>query len=70
MAIVEVLGVYVVPEAPEPVHLSEFVVRESPGFDPAAFVQPDPGQPEESWQTASVSTADDVVRCGGSTACE
>jgi hypothetical protein len=52
VASVEIVGVYPVPEAPEPVHLIEVVVRDSPGFDPAAFVQPDPGQPEGNWQTA------------------
>src|SRR5688572_4981561 len=52
MASIEIVGVYPVPEAPEPVHLIEVVVRDSPGFDPAAFVQPDPDQPEENWQTA------------------
>jgi len=46
------MGVYPVPEAPEPVHLIEVVVRDSPGFDPAEFVQPDPDQPDENWQTA------------------
>ena len=24
----------------------------TPGFDPARFVQPDPGEPEENWQVA------------------
>jgi hypothetical protein len=52
VATVEIVGVYPVPEAPEPVHLIEVVVHDSPGFDPAAFVQPDPDQPEENWQTA------------------
>jgi hypothetical protein len=52
MATVEVVGVYPVPEASEPVHLLEVVVRDSPGFDPTAFVQPDPGQPRENWQVA------------------
>jgi hypothetical protein len=52
MAAVEIVGVYPVPETPEPVHLVEVIVRDSPGFDPGAFVQPDPDQPEENWQTA------------------
>ena len=52
MATVEVIGDYLVPGAPEPVHLVEVVVRDSPGFDPGAFVQPDPARPEENWQTA------------------
>jgi hypothetical protein len=52
MSSVEVVGVYAVPEAPEPCHLVEVVVRDSPGFDPAEFVQPDPDQPKENWQTA------------------
>jgi hypothetical protein len=52
VASVEVIGVYPVSEAPEPVHLIEIVVRDSPGFDPGEFVQPDPDQPEENWQTA------------------
>jgi hypothetical protein len=52
MASVEVVGVYPVPEAHEPVHLIELVVRNSTGFDPASFSQPDPDQPEENWQVA------------------
>ncbi len=52
VASVEVIGVYPVPEAPEPIHLIEIVVRDSSGFDPAEFVQPDPTQPEENWQVA------------------
>jgi hypothetical protein len=52
VASVEVIGVYPVPKAAEPVHLVELVVRDSPGFDSADFVQPDPGEPEENWQTA------------------
>jgi hypothetical protein len=49
---VDVIGVYPVPESVEPVHLVELVVRDSQGFDPADFVQPDPGQPQDNWQTA------------------
>jgi len=52
MATVEVIGVYAVPEAPEPCSLVEVVVRESTGFDPAAFTQPDPTQPQDNWQVA------------------
>jgi hypothetical protein len=52
VASVEVIGVYPVPETPEPVHLVEIVVRNSPGFDPGDFVQPDPDRPESNWQTA------------------
>jgi hypothetical protein len=52
MASVEVVGLYPVPEAPEPVHLIELLVRDSPGFDPAKFVQPDLNEPEENWQVA------------------
>ena len=49
---VEVIGVYPVEGALEPVHLVEVVVRDSPGFNPGDFVQPDPDQPDENWQTA------------------
>jgi hypothetical protein len=49
---VEVVGVYPVPEAPEPCHLIEVVVRGSPGFDPGDFTQSDPDQPRDNWQTA------------------
>jgi hypothetical protein len=52
MPAVEVVGVYPVPEAPEPCDLVEVVVRDSQGFDPAQFVQPDPAQPEHNWQVA------------------
>jgi hypothetical protein len=52
MATVEVVGVYPVPEAPEPVHLIELLVHDSPGFDPAKLVQPDPDEPEQNWQVA------------------
>ncbi len=48
----EVLGVYPVPEAPEPCHLVEVSVRDSPGFDPSLFRQEDPDQPESNWQVA------------------
>lgn len=33
-------------------HLIEVLVKDSPGFDPSDFVQPDPGQPEDNWQVA------------------
>ena len=46
------LGVYPVPEAPEPCHLVEVSVGDSPGFDPSLFRQDDPGQPESNWQVA------------------
>jgi hypothetical protein len=49
---VEIVGVYPVPGAPEPVHLVEVAVRDSPGFDAGDFVQPDPDEPEANWQTA------------------
>src|SRR4051794_21427539 len=52
VASVEVIGVYTVPEAPEPCHLIEIVVRDSSGFDAPKFVQPDPTQSEENWQVA------------------
>ena len=52
MPAVEVVGVYPIPEAPEPCHLVEVVVRDSEGFDPAQFVQPDSTQPEDNWQVA------------------
>jgi hypothetical protein len=49
---IQVVGVYPVPEAPEPCHLIEVVVSDSRGFDVGDFVQPDPDQPEENWQTS------------------
>jgi hypothetical protein len=52
VATVEVIGVYPVPESPEPCHLVEVVVRDANGFDFSRFVQPDPRQPEANWQTA------------------
>ena len=52
MASVEIIGVYPVEGALEPVHLVEVVVRGSPPFDPGDFVQPDLNQPEENRQTA------------------
>jgi hypothetical protein len=52
VASVDVVGVYPVPEASEPVHLIELLVLDSPGFDPAKFVQPDLDEPEENWQVA------------------
>jgi hypothetical protein len=55
VATVEVIGVYPVSEAREPVHLIELVVRDSPGFDPGEFVQPEPDQPEENWQRLATS---------------
>src|SRR3954454_18394945 len=57
MASVEVIGVYTMPEAPEPCHLIEIVVRDSSGFDVAKFVQPDPTQSEENWQVAYMTSA-------------
>jgi hypothetical protein len=52
MPSLEVIGVYPVPEAAEPCHLVEILVRSSSGFDPAGFGQSDPDEPRENWQTA------------------
>ena len=41
---------YPVPEAPEPCHLVEVIVRDSPGFDIGEFQQEEPGQPPDNWQ--------------------
>ena len=50
MTAVEVVGIYPVLEAPEPCHLVEVIVRDSPGFDIGAFQQEQPGQPPDNWQ--------------------
>ena len=52
MAGVEGVGVYRVPEASEPCHLVEVIVRDSRGFDVTQFQQEEPGQPPEYWQVA------------------
>src|SRR5437870_5751044 len=47
---VEIIGVYQVPDAPEPCYLVEVAVTDSPAFDVGEFTQADPGEPRESWQ--------------------
>jgi hypothetical protein len=46
--VVEVLGVYDVPEAPEPCHLIEIVVPSDTDF--AEITQADPDLPRTHWQ--------------------
>lgn len=47
---VEIIGVYPVPDAPEPCYFVEVDVRDSPGFNVGEFTQEAPGKPRESWQ--------------------
>ena len=47
---VEVVGVYPVPEAPEPCHLVEVIVTDAPELDVGEFTQETPRQPPENWQ--------------------
>jgi hypothetical protein len=47
---VEIVGVYLVPEAPEPCHLVELIVTEAHEFNMGEFTQETPGQPRANWQ--------------------
>jgi hypothetical protein len=47
---IEIIGVYPVPDAPEPCYLVEVRVLDSPGFDVREFTQEVPGEPPENWQ--------------------
>ena len=46
----ELIGVYPVPEALEPCYLVEVRVTDSPGFDVGQFTQEVPNEPRENWQ--------------------
>jgi hypothetical protein len=48
--VVEVLGVYAVPEAREPCQLIEVAVTDAFEFDVGDFTQETPGQPRDNWQ--------------------
>lgn len=59
---VEIVGVYPVPNAPEPCYLLEVRIIDSPGFDIREFTQDVPGQPERNWQ---VPYDERVLSAGG-----
>jgi hypothetical protein len=50
MAEVEIVGVYMVPDAPEPCHLVEVIVTDADPFEVGDFTQEMPGEPRENWQ--------------------